>query len=241
MGSCTEKVAHYAVDLPPDVSQGYKFGDGLNRRLILVDTPGFGHSTLGNEEVSRRIAVWLASSSVFRLFNQALGCLLTSSNDCRYGIGIKVAGVVYMHAIGGERMTASHTSGLDIFQKICGKDAFPMIVLAATRSNLCTQPDLMKREGHLRNELWKGMLDGGAAMHTLDNTADSAYDVVKTIFRRMSGPPAKLTVLWLQQQIVDEGRTYAKTSAGLMTAKQRAGFSLTKLVDMFRRFFGLSE
>jgi hypothetical protein len=235
MESCTGSVAHYAVDLPPEISQG-KLGDG--RRLILVDTPGFGHSTLGNEEVLRRIAVWLASSSVFPLFNSVLGCLLIIFNACRYGIGIKVAGVVYVHAIWGERMTESHTSGLGLLQKICGEDALPSIVLATTRWNIgIPECDLKKREGELRDGLWKGMLDGSATMLRLDDKTDSALNVVKKIFCSMSGPRAKGMALLLQRQIVDERKPYGKTSAGQVTTSKRAGFSFAKLVAMFRNLF----
>ena len=57
--SCTSTIDHYVVAIPEDLSSRYQTGQ---RRLILVDTPGFGHVSLSNEEILRRMAVWLAPS-----------------------------------------------------------------------------------------------------------------------------------------------------------------------------------
>jgi hypothetical protein len=157
----------------------------------------------------------------------------------RYGDGIKVAGVVYVHAIAPDRMTEGHASGLEIFQKICGEEALPSIVLATSRWDIGQPERRLEREGELRNELWKHMLDGPqrATMLRLDNSTDSALEIVKTIVGNMTGPTPYGTVLLLQRQIVEEKKSYAKTDAGLI-AKPRTG-PLDNVIAVFKRFLRL--
>ena len=50
--SCTSKLQYEIVNPPP--LKGY--------RVIIVDTPGFDDTYVDDEEILRRIAVWLASS-----------------------------------------------------------------------------------------------------------------------------------------------------------------------------------
>ena len=59
MTSCTQKLQHYIIEIPEDSPHK----DALpNRRLVLVDTPGFDDTNVSDAEILRRIAVWLASS-----------------------------------------------------------------------------------------------------------------------------------------------------------------------------------
>lgn len=54
--SCTEQLKDIAISLLTDYAW---IGE---RRLILVDTPGFDDTFMDDSEVLRRIAVWLAVS-----------------------------------------------------------------------------------------------------------------------------------------------------------------------------------
>ena len=62
--SCTSKLKH--IVLPPNaVGNILKVGeDGKLPRVILLDTPGFDDTYVDDVEILRRIAVWLAFSSV---------------------------------------------------------------------------------------------------------------------------------------------------------------------------------
>ena len=53
MTSCTSKLQYEIVDNPPPLK---------GHRVIIVDTPGFDDTYVNDEEILRRIAVWLASS-----------------------------------------------------------------------------------------------------------------------------------------------------------------------------------
>ena len=50
--SCTSAVQHHILRNPADDK----------RRIVLVDTPGFGDTYLDDTEVLKRIALWLARS-----------------------------------------------------------------------------------------------------------------------------------------------------------------------------------
>lgn len=52
LASCTGDIGHYILPYPRD----------RNRRIILVDTPGFDDSNVDDTVILDRIATWLAAS-----------------------------------------------------------------------------------------------------------------------------------------------------------------------------------
>jgi hypothetical protein len=56
--SCTQEVESIKITLPEDHEHW------PNRRLVLVDTPGFDDTERGEPEILRKISVWLASALV---------------------------------------------------------------------------------------------------------------------------------------------------------------------------------
>lgn len=229
---CTDTVAHYVVDLPPTLFQR---NDLENRRLVLVDTPGFDHMSFNDAEILRRIAVWLAASFVPSFLSLIYLRLIICIG--RYGSGVKVAGVVYMHAIVPERMTEGNASGLEIFRQLCGEESLPGVILATTWWELCHTELGTSREGELRNEVWQQFLSGPqrAAVVRLENTPGSALNLVKEIVDKMPNPDISAggRVLRLQHQIVDRKKAYDKTDAGL-AAKPRSESRLANAARIFR-------
>ena len=64
--SCTEEVGVALFTLPSNHQMW------PNRRIVLVDTPGFNDSDLqGDFEILRKVSVWLADVSVFSFFSIA--------------------------------------------------------------------------------------------------------------------------------------------------------------------------
>jgi hypothetical protein len=55
--SCTAKLEHTIIKDIPSHRQSLQ-----GRRIIIVDTPGFDDTYVTDEEILRRIAVWLADS-----------------------------------------------------------------------------------------------------------------------------------------------------------------------------------
>ena len=70
--------------------------------MVLVDTPGFGHTYVDDTDILHCIGSWL---------------------ETMYDSGeTKLAGIVYLHDISLSRMEPIFRS-LVVFQKLCGKDA----------------------------------------------------------------------------------------------------------------------
>ena len=53
--SCTPTLQHSFIDIPNRPALG-------DSRLVIVDTPGFDDTYIDDQEILRRIAVWLAST-----------------------------------------------------------------------------------------------------------------------------------------------------------------------------------
>jgi GTP-binding protein EngB required for normal cell division len=112
-----------------------------NRRIILVDTPGFDDTYVDDTEILRRIAVWLALS---------------------YNQNMKVAGIIYLHEISQTRMLGTSRKNFLMFNKLTGEEAAKDIVLATTKWSHITVEVGQKREQQLRNTHWKTMVDQGS-------------------------------------------------------------------------------
>jgi len=56
----TSQLQHYFVPLTKKMAEEYNLEH--DRRLVLVDTPGFDDTNVSDSEILRRIAVWLAYS-----------------------------------------------------------------------------------------------------------------------------------------------------------------------------------
>jgi hypothetical protein len=64
--SCTQEIKCAMITLPEDHKTW------PNRRLVLVDTPGFDDSQRGEFEILRKISVWLASALVSSLLTSRI-------------------------------------------------------------------------------------------------------------------------------------------------------------------------
>jgi predicted GTPase len=59
MESCTKNIVATVLTKTPNKA----LNDALSgRRLVLVDTPGFDDTVMGDEEILRRISLWLEAS-----------------------------------------------------------------------------------------------------------------------------------------------------------------------------------
>ncbi|KAG6914646.1 hypothetical protein DXG01_016120 [Tephrocybe rancida] len=158
------------------------------RRLIILDTPGFDHSTVNDQEILRRIAVWLAQS---------------------YNAHMKLAGIIYLHDISQEAMTVPRVHiKLDMFSKLCGTSATKNIVLVTTKWSNVKEIDGKRREISLGHH-WKGMLDSGSIMFRYNETQDSAQAIVNQILAQ-----ELLNGVQIQEEMIDGKKAVAKTEAG---------------------------
>lgn len=162
--------------------------DFPNRRIVVIDTPGFDDTTVDDREILRRIAIWLARS---------------------YDANMKLAGVIYLHEITQPRMLGTARKNLDMFNKLCGAEATKNVILATTKWSDVTKEVGERREKQLRDEHWKYMLDLGSSMNRFDSTQRSARRIVNTILAKDI-----LDAFQIQRELGDIDNILAETEAG---------------------------
>ncbi|KAF8055864.1 P-loop containing nucleoside triphosphate hydrolase protein, partial [Lyophyllum atratum] len=158
-------------------------------RIILIDTPGFDDTYIDDREILRRIAIWLARS---------------------YDENMKLAGVIYLHRISDNRMSGSARKNLDLFEKLCGKNAAERIVLATTMWSRVSPEDGARRETQMTEKFWKDMVSHGSSLKRLDGTQSSALGIVDFILTKDIIDPVPLLI---QQEMVDTDKIFEKTEA----------------------------
>jgi len=181
------------------------------RRIIVVDTPGFDDTNIEDREILRRIAVWLAHS---------------------YDADMKLAGIIYLHEITQSRMLGAARRNLDMFQKLCGKDATRNVILATTKWSEISPELGERREKQLRGEHWQDMLLLGSRMRRFESTQTSARYIIDDILARNAVDP---TLIQFELVRIDKflaeteaGRTLRYTLVELLEAQKKAAEQLLK-------------
>jgi len=159
-------------------------------RVHLIDTPGFDDTNRKDTEVLRDIAGWLGVT---------------------YDNKIKLSGLIYLHRITDVRMTGSAKRNLFMFQKLCGSDCLPNVILATTMWGL-VEPNLgAAREKELveTEDFWGYMKRSGSSVVRHMGTRTSAMQILELLLNRCH----EMT-LAIQQEINVEGRDLDDTGAG---------------------------
>ncbi|KAH6879631.1 P-loop containing nucleoside triphosphate hydrolase protein [Coprinopsis sp. MPI-PUGE-AT-0042] len=190
--SCTRDVTWYEAAIPKNVPPNPTL---QNRRLILVDTPGFDDTFSDDSDILRRISAWLAKAY----------------NDDRL-----ISGVVYMNDISQKRMFGSTRMNLKMFTKLCGDDAFEKVVLATSQwDNLPSNLGIgEQRERELSKDLWKPLLDNGAKIMRIQNKPADLDAIVAHLIRAALTAEKLGEVMQIQKEIVDLERSIPATQAG---------------------------
>ncbi|KAK9775065.1 putative G domain-containing protein [Seiridium cardinale] len=157
----------------------------------LIDTPGFDGSTTSDALLLEDIAACL---------NQA------------YTHGVQVSGIIYLHAINSPRAQGSAKKALRIVKKICGEDAYPVILLGSTMWNKEDFGVAKRREEELINnrELWGDMIAAGSKSFKFYNDRASALVACDYIIQQ-----GQKKTLALQHQMVNEHKSLNETEAGI--------------------------
>lgn len=179
--------------------------------VCFVDTPGFDDTYKDDTQILELIANWLLKT---------------------YQAGTKLSGVLYLHSITANRMPHSAVRTLDIFQKICGRDAFSTTGLVTTHwDHVASQPgydatECEKKEKDLCETFWKPLVDLGSKPLRFHNTHISAWDVVRSL-------PLEQKVLLIQREMGDEHLRLSETTAGrtLLSWLFRAASSLKEAIE----------
>lgn len=129
----------------------------------------------------------------------------------RYKKKVKVSGIIYMHRVSDNRMTASPLKDLHMFQKLCGTKAIARVVLTTTMWTNVTKEVGERREQELKSRYWRRMLDMGSKSTRFGNTLESAWTIIDTAVQNQCPDPQTLL---LQEELVDHHLRLSETEAG---------------------------
>lgn len=186
-------------------------------KLFLIDTPGFDDTNRSDADVLRQLADFLAA--------------MWSSQ-------VVLTGIVYMHSIMDNRFGAAADRNLGMFKKLCGQKAMSSVVLVTSFWDLVKYDAGVEREKGLREgeQYWAGMIQRGSETFRQDNGKTSGEHILQRLIQRQ-----KQVVLYLQEELVDQRKSLAQTSAGRLVAlqlvelRQEYQMELTKLREQHRR------
>ncbi|KAF5370422.1 hypothetical protein D9757_013145 [Collybiopsis confluens] len=169
------------------------------QNVVLVDTPGFDDTNKSDADTLAVIGGHLAEA---------------------YKNGITLAGVLYLHRITDVRVTGVTARNLRVFNEIVGGKAMKNVFIVTTmwenlgssgsneeieRIGSQREKELESRKGFMGDAISKG----AKIVRHRYNTKQSAQKVVLDLLA-ISDP----TVLQLQKELVDDGKTLNQTGAG---------------------------
>ncbi|KAG6899037.1 hypothetical protein C0993_001487 [Termitomyces sp. T159_Od127] len=188
--------ARVGNDLQSETQHIYHYQLAPNRRIFIVDTPGFDDTSTKDREILRRIAVWMAKSYI----------VMTLS---RYSDKMKVGGIIYLQEITQARVTGTVRRNFDMFEKLCGPNAAMHIILTTTKWSDVKAEVGVQREIQLRDQFWNAMLRDGSKMRQFRGTQNSAEAIVKEVLVRRA-----LDAAQIQEELVEVDKLLSETEAG---------------------------
>ncbi|KAI5981048.1 P-loop containing nucleoside triphosphate hydrolase protein [Pisolithus orientalis] len=157
--------------------------------VVLVDTPGFDDTTKSDLEILEMISNWL---------NQ------------EYQTGTMLSAILYFHRISDNRMAGTPLKNLRVFQKLCGKNAMPKVVLVTTMWDEVDDEVGEQRLAELQDSYWKAMMSRGSTTRKYLNTRESAVELLGFIVQQERAQEG----VRLQEEISDMNLELRETAAG---------------------------
>ncbi|KAM0280507.1 hypothetical protein ACHAO9_011181 [Fusarium lateritium] len=163
----------------------------------LIDTPGFDDDSRTDTEVLRQITLWLTET---------------------YRKKIQLSGIIYVHQITAVRMQGSARKNLALFKALCGPDALKNVILVTSMWDNIDEPTGIARETELRTKqkYWGWMCEKGSTVLRHYNTRDSAMNIIERFV------PKPTVVLQIQHDLVDLGKSFEATDAGVEVNREKA-------------------
>lgn len=164
---------------------------GLQKRICLIDTPGFDDTNRSDADTLQEVAFWLVKS---------------------YKLGVRLNGIIYLHRITDLRLGGSAVRGLNVFKAMCGADNYHGVTMATTFWDKVDDFDKAHDDQRelLRNpNFWKDFADGRCTIRSLTAGKTSAIELVTAIAQSN-----KRLTLTMQRQLVDEDLRIHQTDAG---------------------------
>lgn len=155
-------------------------------KTFLIDTPGFDDTKRTDSDIFAEIATLLA---------------------LQHESGIALKGVIFLHRISDVKFGGSAYKTMEIFRRICGKEALPNVLLVTSRWSDVDEQTGAMREKDLREDFWSFMLNAGSQLSRFYGDRDSAIALVSQLLHKDN------VVLEIQQEL-RAGRTLKETAAG---------------------------
>ena len=185
--------------------------------MVLLDTPGFGDTHVDDTDILDLIGSWLET-------------MYDSQDNHGHKGATKLAGIVYLHDISLTRMLESISKSLDVFQKMCGKDALKRVILCTTKWSDIYQEDGEKRIEQLKEMRWKEMIKAGSTVRKFEDSQKSAWDVIALIIEE--DRIGKMDALQIQEELVEAKKVIPDTDAG-----RQLGYSLDQLLKSLKEAY----
>ncbi|KAF8891141.1 P-loop containing nucleoside triphosphate hydrolase protein [Gymnopilus junonius] len=210
--SCTNEIER--VDVPSFTRRP----QGRGCRLALIDTPGFDATDKDDLQILYRIAACVKDIYINK---EVLG------------------GIIYLHDISDDRLSAAAHTHLSLLKNFCGVTALKNVVLGTTKWSKVTEGRGLEREKELKERYWGPLIAMGSTVEKFDGKRESASRIVENILDRIGSPGI---VLDIQRELVEEKKDVSETGAG--TTLKREGLDKVKkekegLFRRIRRFFGI--
>lgn len=166
-----------------------------NRRIVLIDTPGFDDDVRSDVVIFEDIAKWFAKRGLMG--------------------GRVLDGVIFLHPISLNRVGGSERKRTRLLEKIIGSHAYDRVVIATTMWDDMKSKESMesRMQGRLgAGGVWHNMCNKGATIVRHHNNKESAHHIIRMIINK-ADKRGKIEPL-LQTELRNEQGHVGKTSAG---------------------------
>jgi len=161
-----------------------------DRKVILIDTPGFDDTTRSDTEVLSDIALYLSA--------------LSKSP-------VKLVGILYCHRVTDVRLSGSSRKSIVMLKKLCGEDSYQHVVIVTTMwDNLDNeaQGNVRTKQLFTNKEFFGDMVGIGAKPWRFEKTKEDARTLIGQLLNHDEN-----VVLDIQQQLV-HGQRLEETTVG---------------------------
>ncbi|KAG9856311.1 hypothetical protein KCU98_g1485, partial [Aureobasidium melanogenum] len=162
-----------------------------------LDTPGFNDTSLDDAAILAELATFM---------------------EFTYRADVKLTAIIYLHPITNDRLEGSALGNLSMFQKLCGPNFYPNIVLATNFWSLIDETTGRRRERRLveNGDWWGRMKDHGSQIVRLPDDREECV----TLLMKLSGN--QKVALQIQEELVDQEQPISRTRAGSIAKNSQA-------------------
>ena len=194
--SCTDRV---------EVASSF---DLDNKKVTLIDTPGFDDTNMSDTDILNMIAMFLTTMLVFKFAMYAANISLFQ----RYEQGIRLNGILYLHRISDPRMSGTSRRNFNTFRNLCGDECLSNVVIVTNMWGGVAEEIGDARVGELVNDelfFQPAIRYGAKIRHHRERTQSSAHAIVREVSRNAA------VILRIQKELAIEGKDITQTAAGI--------------------------